>query len=102
MARQEKPGLGRSSTDVLQRYVILDQLVKVLHDRSEIRNQIVNIFLPARDSTAIGLSGVVFLVARHPRVWKKLRAEVLSARGPVTYDLLKSLKYMHCVLNESQ
>ena len=50
----------------------------------------------------MGLSGVCFLLARHPDVWKKLRTEVLLMNGPVTYDTLKSLKYMRCVLNESK
>lgn len=86
--------------DVKGCYIILDELVATVEDREEIRNQVLNIFLPGRDATAIGLSGVCFLLARHPRVWAKLRAEVLSMEGPVTYELLKSLKYMRFVLNE--
>ncbi len=72
---------------------MLDELVNVLQDRKEICNQIINIFLPARDATGIGLSGVIFLVARHPQVWQKLRAEVFSISGPITYEVLKSLQY---------
>lgn len=102
IARKAKPDPGRSFVDTPHRYIMLDELVNVLPDRKEIRNQIINIFLPARDATGIGLSGVIFLVARHPQVWQKLRAEVLSIKGPITYEVLKSLQYMKSVLNESQ
>ena len=84
-----------------RRYIILDKLLSRLHDRKDIRNHLLNIFLPGRDATAVGLSGVCFLLARHQHVWHKLRLEVLSIRGPLTYDVLKSLKYMRFVLNES-
>ena len=90
-----------SLTNTRTRYVILDELVNTLKDRAEIRNEIINIFLPARDASGVGLSGACFLLARHPRVWHKLRAEVLSIQGELTYDILKSLKYMRYVLNES-
>lgn len=103
MARQrEKTSIETSSVDTPKRYVMLDELVNVLQDRAEIRNQIINIFLPARDATGIGLSGVIFLLARRPQVWHKLRAEVSSIKGPLTYEVLKSLQYMRFVLNEGQ
>ena len=102
IARKAKRVPGRSPVDTAQRYIMLDELVNVLQNRKEIRNQIINIFLPARDATGIGLSGVIFLVARHPQVWQKLRAEILSIKGSISYEVLKSLQYMKFVLNESQ
>lgn len=81
---------------------ILDEILVTVKDRAEVRNHLLNIFLPARDATAIGLGGVCFLLARHPHVWRKLRAEVLTIKGPVTYSVLKSLHYMRCVILESQ
>ena len=102
IARQNKRhDLEKPLIDVSKRYIVLDELVHAVRDRVEIRNQILNIFLPARDATGIGLSGVCFLLARHSRVWQRLRAEVLSLKGPVTFEVLKSLKYMRFVLNES-
>lgn len=86
------------------RYVMIDELVAMTDNRAEIRFQLLNIFLPIRDSIAIGLSGVLFHLARHPRVWDRLRAEVLSldAEAPVTYDVIQSMSYMKAVLNESK
>jgi cytochrome P450 len=79
----------------------VDELVRVTSNREEIRNQLLNIFLPTRDAAAVGLSGALFHLARHPDVFNKLRAEVLSIKGPVTYDVLESLTYVRAVLNES-
>lgn len=83
------------------RYIIVDQLVRLLDDREEICNQLLNIFLPVRDAAAVGLSGCLFHLARSPDVWNKLRAEVLAIQGPVTRDVLRSMPYMQAVLNES-
>lgn len=61
-----------------------------------------NVFFPARDSTAIGVSNVFFQLARHPRVWDKLRKEVVDiAPGALTIELLNSMKYLRNVINES-
>ncbi|KAL8952134.1 MAG: hypothetical protein Q9222_001946 [Ikaeria aurantiellina] len=98
-AKQKK--MSPSTLVDFQRSVILDELLDVLSSREEIRNQIINIFLPGRDATAIGLSGVLFHLARHPRVWQKLRKQVLSMKSPLSYETLKSLGYMRQVLNES-
>lgn len=102
VAKKAERDLNVGSTDTPERFIMLDALVDALQDRKDIRNQICNIFLPARDATGIGLSSVIFLVARQPRVWQKLRAEVLSVKGPITQEILKSLNYMRFVLNESR
>ncbi|KAL9624755.1 MAG: hypothetical protein Q9160_001109 [Pyrenula sp. 1 TL-2023] len=85
-----------------KRYIIVDQLIKSNTPKDEIRNQLLNIFLPARDAACIALSGVLFHLARHPDVWNKLRAEVLTLENKeVNYNNLQSLTYMKAVLNES-
>ena len=101
-SRSAKRDSEATTIDASQRHIMLDELVDVLSDKREIRNQITNIFLPARDATAIGLSGVLFLIARQPQIWQKLRAEALSVEDPITHEVLKSLQYLKSVLNESQ
>ncbi|EED13071.1 cytochrome P450, putative [Talaromyces stipitatus ATCC 10500] len=83
------------------RYIIVDELVKSLGDREEICNQLLNIFLPARDAASVSLSACLFYLARHPDVWDRLRAKVLAIQGPITRDGLRSMPYMQAVLNES-
>lgn len=95
--RQQRDGKSKNGS----RYIIVDELVKVLDDREEICNQLLNIFLPVRDAAATGLSGCLFHLARHPDVWDRLRAAVLAIQGPVTRDVLRSMPYMQAVLNES-
>lgn len=81
-------------------FVFLDELIKENQDRNFIRDQLLNVFFPARDSSAIGASCILFLLARHPKVWEKLRAEVKDVEEPLTHDILKSLRYVHQVINE--
>lgn len=84
-------------------YIFVDELVKTTQDRLELRNQMLNIFFPARDTTASAVSFVFFHLARNRRVWDKLRSEVLStASSRLTFDNLKSMKYLKYVINESK
>ena len=98
--RRQKEADGHVKTS--NRFIIIDELVATTNNREEVRNQLLNIFLPARDAEAIGLSGVLFHLARHPLVWDKLRAEVVQVEEPVTYQVLQSMPYMKAVLNESE
>lgn len=81
---------------------MVGELVKETQDRDSLRHQIMNLFFPARDSTAIGVSNVFFQLARHPRVWDKLREEVVNtAPGALSIELLNSMKYLRNVIDES-
>lgn len=84
-------------------YVLLKELVKTTDDKLFIRNELMNVFFPARDTSVILTGNVIFLLARHPRVWNILRAEVLDiGEQKLTFELLKSMKYMSAVINESK
>lgn len=88
--------------DTPYKYILLRELVKQTHDRRFIRNEVMNIYFPARDTAGILTSDILFLLARHPDVWSKLRAGVLGiGEQKLTFELLKSLKYTHAVINES-
>ena len=73
-------------------------------DRLWLRNQMLNIFFPARDTSGMAMSFVMFHLARHPETYAKVRAEVLAAgldKTPVTYAIVKSLSYVNAVINEA-
>ena len=97
---------NRSSVDetsvdeVPRKCVLLDDLVEAGVERSEIRDQVLGVFFPARDTTAIAVGNIFFYLARNPRVWTKLRAEVLAIDRSLTFEYLKSLKYLRYVINE--
>ncbi|KUJ19695.1 cytochrome P450 alkane hydroxylase-like protein, partial [Mollisia scopiformis] len=83
-------------------YVLLKEMVRTTDDRRAIRNELMNVFFPAHDSSAIFLSNIIFLLARYPNKWDKLRAEVLGiGKQKLTFELLKSMKYMQAVMNET-
>jgi cytochrome P450 len=86
------------------RHILAHELARETSDRIDIRNQLLNIFLPAHDASAVSMTNLLFHLARYPNVWAKLRHEALTL-APVTEELsferLKSLKYLQHVLNET-
>ncbi|KAF2015191.1 cytochrome P450 [Aaosphaeria arxii CBS 175.79] len=54
---------------------LVDEAVKATTDRYTLRSLILSVFSPAHDGAAIALSNVFFHLARHPKVWHKLREE---------------------------
>ncbi|GIK02054.1 hypothetical protein Aspvir_006097 [Aspergillus viridinutans] len=85
-----------------QRYVFLHGLAQQTGDRRRIRDEVMNVLLAGRDTTASLLSNLFFMLAEHPRIWAKLRDEVASLNGrPPTYEQLRNLTYVKYCLNES-
>ncbi|MCJ1377246.1 hypothetical protein MMC17_000338 [Xylographa soralifera] len=83
-------------------HTFLDKLMESTQDRVEIRYQILHVFLPGYDSTALGLSQIFFQLARNPDVWSKLREEImtLDQSQTLTFKDVRSLKYLKCVVTE--
>lgn len=85
------------------KYVFLNELAKDTDDPILLRDQIVNMLLAARDTTAGLISFAFFLLARSPRAWDKLRADVLAHyREPLTHDALMEMTYLRYVVQESK
>lgn len=86
-----------------QHYVFLYELSKRTLDKTELTDQLLNILLAGRDTTASLLSTTFFTMARLPEIWKKLREEVLTLGGrKPSFEDLKSMTYLTGVLNESK
>ncbi|PYH44630.1 cytochrome P450 [Aspergillus saccharolyticus JOP 1030-1] len=84
------------------RYLFLDGLARQTGDRTRIRDELLNVLLAGRDTTASLLSNLFFMLAKHPEVWKKLRDEVATLEGRTpTYEQLRNLTYLKYCLNES-
>lgn len=88
--------------DSMQSHVFVEQLAYETQDRDFIRDQLLNIFFPARDASSAGASFIFFILARRPDVWKKLRDEVSSLEEPLTSRNLNSLHYLNSVINECE
>lgn len=85
------------------KYVFLNELAKDTDDPIVLRDQIVNMLLAARDTTAGLLSFTFYMLARNPTVCKKLRADVLEHyTEPLTYEAVTQMTYLRYVLQESK
>jgi len=101
-ADQAAGKLEKSSTEESERYIFLHELVQSTSDPVQIRDEILNILLAGRDTTAGLLTNTFHMLAKRPDVWAKLGSEVQPLKGhPPTYEDLKSLKYLKQVLDES-
>lgn len=92
-----------TSKSTEKRYVFLHELSKQTTERTVLTDQILNVLLAGRDTTASLLSITFFILARRPDVWKKLRHDVLKVeQEKPSFEDLKSMTYLTWVLNESK
>ncbi|KAH7930343.1 cytochrome P450 [Leucogyrophana mollusca] len=88
--------------EVKEGETLLDHLVNYTEDPIVIRDEILNIMIAGRDTTAGTLTFVVHMLSQHPEVLRRLREEILSKVGSSrrpTYDDLRDMKYMRAVIN---
>ena len=85
-----------------RKYILADELVKAVKDKEDIRNQLLNTFLAAHDTTAVLLTNVFFNLARNPSIYNKLRQEILQINPKdTTFDELNGLQYLGNVVKET-
>ncbi|GAQ07671.1 cytochrome P450 52A12 [Aspergillus lentulus] len=89
------------------RYIFAEALAAENDNPKVLRDNMLNILLAGRDTTASLLSSTFFYLARHPNVWTKLRRAILDAFGDaehpkeeITQTKLKDIPYLRYVLNE--
>ncbi|KZV86297.1 cytochrome P450 [Exidia glandulosa HHB12029] len=83
---------------------LLQYLASVSDDKIVIRDQLLNFLLAGRDTTAALLTFTIYLLSIHEDVFRKLRAEVLSAVGPDAmpdFETMRNMPYLRAVLNET-
>lgn len=89
---QEKP---------LGRYVFLNELAKETDDPQRLRNELMNLLIGGRDTTASLLSNTFHVLARRPDIWSRLKTEVDELAGETPdYETLRNMKYVKNLLNE--
>ncbi len=91
-----------SADNKSDRLILAHEFAKRTKDRDDIRNQLLNVFLPAHDATSVALTNIFFNLARNPEIYAKLREEILAAGDAEwTFERLKNLKYLQNVMNET-
>ncbi|PQE13010.1 n-alkane-inducible cytochrome P450 protein [Rutstroemia sp. NJR-2017a BBW] len=99
--QQSKQQTGNTARD--QSSWFLDQLVEGSRTDAEIRDQLLNVLLAGRDTTACCLSWTFRLLVRHPNVMKRLRQEIRSIMnedGLPTREQLRKMPFLACVVKE--
>jgi len=100
--------LGPQKEKDVGRYVFLDAVAADTQDAGVLRDQMLNILLAGRDTTAGLIGWTMFLLAGDPRVYNKLRRELEAAFGTgmegkwrsPSFEELKDVVYLRHVLNE--
>lgn len=98
----------RSAEKDTSRYIFLDALAADTDDPKMLRDQMLNILLAGRDTTASLLSSVFYYLARNKQAFNRLRREIVEAFGDgknsreITQTKLKDIPYLRYVLNESE
>lgn len=84
-----------------EKYYFIQEVAKQTTDKKRIREELINILLAGRDTTASLLSNMFFEISKQPQIYAKLREEVASMEGRTpTYQELRNLKYVKWCLNE--
>ena len=74
------------------RYILLNEMAKEIRDPLELRFQVLNVFIPSRDTVSVAVSNAQFHLARNPSIWTDLRLSALALGSqPLTFEVLKSL-----------
>jgi cytochrome P450 len=102
--RQE---LDRKRADGVQiteeKYTFLHELAKETTDPIRLRDELMNLLVAGRDTTASMLSNLFHVLAKRPDVWGKLRAEVLELGGTrPSFEKLKDMKYLQYCIKECE
>jgi len=95
---------GALKDEIAEDETLLDHLVKLTDDQKLLKDELLNIMIAGRDTTAAALTFAVYCLSENPKVLARLRAEILekvgSTRSP-SYEDIKDMKYLRAVINET-
>ena len=94
---------GEKAEEGRARYVFLEELAKQNIGEKKVQDELLNILLAGRDTTASLLSYLFYTLARRKDVFAKMKGEVDALGGErPTFEQLKSMKYLQHTMNESE
>ncbi|CAL1701110.1 unnamed protein product [Somion occarium] len=103
-ANQDAGFEKKRGLEVEEDETLLDHLVRFTADPVVLHDEILNIMIAGRDTTAGTLTFLVYLLSQHPQALQRLRREILSVVGPTrrpTYDDIREMKFLRAVINET-
>ncbi|KAF2836541.1 cytochrome P450 [Patellaria atrata CBS 101060] len=92
-----------------EKFVLLKALVQDTQDPEKLRDELLALLLAGRDTTSSFLTWVFLLLCRNPRVFNKLRNEIMSTFPPnarksqenLSFASLKSCRYLQHTMLET-
>ncbi|KKY14696.1 putative cytochrome p450 family [Diplodia seriata] len=106
---KEETSLEKGAGGRKEKYVFLDALAAQTRDPLALRDQLLNILLAGRDTTASLLSWLFRFLAQHPATFAKLRRVVVDEfgeydaadAGDISFARLKGCAFLQHALNET-
>jgi cytochrome P450 len=82
---------------------MIQGLTEQTDDIKYIRSQILQGMMASQETTAVLISNAMFLLARDPKEWEKLRVEVAEMGDSILdFDTLSTSKILQNILNECE
>ncbi|PPR04351.1 hypothetical protein CVT24_013203 [Panaeolus cyanescens] len=94
----------KEKTEVSDDDTLLDHLVRMTEDPVVLKDEILNIMIAGRDTTAATLTYIIYFLAIYPDVLTRLREEIISKVGHSRrpdYDDVRDMKFLRAVINET-
>lgn len=85
-------------------YGFIDQVAKESVSKEDLRDQLLNVLLAGRDTTACCLSWTFRLLVRHQDAMDRLRKEISSVMGESEHpnrEQIRKMPFLACVIKES-
>ena len=104
-----RPKYNKSAEAGSKKFILLNELAEHTQDPLELRNETLHILAAGRDTTGALLGWLFYFLARHPRVYAKLRDNVLREFGTdhatiphdMSFTKLRSSQYLSYCINET-
>lgn len=99
-----KEALAEQSNDEKDHETLLSSLISQTQDYKVIQDQLVNILVAGRDTTASTLMFAVYMLTQHPNIVQRLRDEIIAKVGETrspTYEDIRDMKYLRAFINET-
>ena len=90
-----------------RRYGLISELVDSYPDKIALRNQVMQLLVAGRDTTAATLTWALILLDAHPDIFSRLRKAIIEVFGfeskpmaPITFENVRSCIYLQWVISE--
>ncbi|KAF9475888.1 cytochrome P450 monooxygenase pc-3 [Pholiota conissans] len=82
---------------------LLSHLIQHTQDVTVLKDELLNLLVAGRDTTACTLTFALYMLCEHPKIAERLYKEIIDVVGPTdrpTYENIRDMKYLRAFLNE--